>query len=743
LPDIIKRRSFQRALLCVFVGAAYTYFIAQTGVPALRHDWSWPNDIHALRSGLVDSASGWASFGFGLPRAYPTDYIIDVVLLIISMVGSPLFTLAALAFAIGIAVAYGAMRLVDVLDRPSPAFLKTIGCVAIAAFNPWSYDEIVAGHILMVLAFAGAMMALSYALEGREDVLMALTLLIVFQQIQYFIVSVVGLSMLLLRRRWVLTIVTICVAFAPVAFGVFEEFHRLSATPYFLTWQNSQSLAPVSALLLSGYFGGYDKALGLLATLGSSALLASVCISLVLSFRRKAVIAALACALVLLCVVTGVNGPLSGVYTAIVERIPASGLFRELFDLVGFLCIAYLVIIAASPPRTWLSATVMVAGVALFLAWLVSPPSRFWVSASTLPVPPVAAMPDTRYALLPAFQPFSFNGRGSGADPDATLRAHGVAPINEYLPSYPVSTALAKAEYFGDTTDLSNLGVTSVSCRPWLKSVGDALRAVGVRGSTSSTSCSTRAIRSAPIVAVAGLPGVEPGVPVLGDGNIALLDATDGFAVAKTLAPGSFNGAKEWIDAQFIERERPYVASAYGGVYTNTKAPYPIAKGEWLLFTGALESNTGREEVSRPGYRWVRFDGNEVTCMDECVIALSGSRTPPPATAIHHRWKPVLWRSITPWLLRVDIARGSAEQLAYREAFDPAWTLIAGGRDTPHVRVDGAFNSWLLPERDRDEVGWMVERVAAVQALLELCSLIWVVYLVSYAIRRKYGQNHG
>ena len=741
LPDIIKRSgpSLQKAMLCALVGAAYTYFICQAGVPALRHDWSWPNDIHALRAGLVDSTSGWASFGFGLPRPYPTDYIVDMALLLISSVGSPLATLAVLAFAIGFAVASGAMRLVYVLDRSTSAFPKMIGCIAIAAFNPWSYDEIVAGHILMILAFAGAMLAISYAIDGRGDAVMALTLLIVFQQIQYFIVTLTGLSILLLKRRWVLSIATVCVAFAPVAFGVLEEVHRLSGTPYFLSWQDSQSLAPINALLLSGYFGGYDKALGFFGTFGSELLLATVCISLILSFRRRIVIGALVCALVLFCTVSGVNGPLSGIYATIVERIPASGLFRELFDLVGFLCISYLVIVAASPQRAWLSAALMVAGGAFLTSWMISPPDRFWVPAAALPKPFVAAAPDTRYALLPAFQPFSFGGRGSGADPDAALRPNGITPINEYLPSYPVSTALAKAEYYSDTTDLSSLGVTSVSCRPWLVSQGDALRAVGVTSSTSSKSCFTRAIQGAPIVAVSTVPGIETGIPILGQGNIALADASDAFTVVKTLAPGSFDGAKDWISAQFIERERPYLATAYGGVYTNAKAPYPISSGEWLLFTGALESSTGRKEVSAEGYRWFQFPGNSVTCLNECVIALAGKGKPPLATATRHEWKTVLSRGITPWLLRVDIARGAAEQLAYREAYDPAWALIAGGRDAPHVQVDGTFNSWLLPRRDKDEVGWIVERVAAVQALLELCCLTWVVCLIAYAVRRKHA----
>ena len=583
------------------------------------------------------------------------------------------------------------------------------------------------------------MMALSYAIEGRSDTAMALTLLIVFQQIQYFVVTVAGLSFLLLKRGWILSMVTVCVAFAPVAFGIFEEVRRLSSMPYFLSWQDSQSLAPLSALMLSGYFGGYDKALGLFGTFGSSVLLVAVCISLILAFRRRVVVGALACALLLVCAVSGVNGPLSGIYTTIVERMPASGLFRELFDLVGFLCISYLAIIAAAPRRAWLSAIVMVAGVGFFASWAISPPERFWVPAALLPQPMVTAATDTRYALLPAFQPFSFDGRGSGADPDLTLRPNGVTPINEYIPSYPVSTALAKAEYHSDTTDLSSLGVTSISCRPWLVSQGDALRASGVSDSTTSKFCFTRAVRGAPILAVSNVPGIETGVPVLGDGNIALPDASSAFALVKTLAPGSFNGAKDWIDAQFVARERPYLATAYGGIYTNARAQYPIASGEWLLFTGALESSTGQKEVSREGYRWSRFGGNSVTCLGECVIALGGKGSPPPRTAYRHQWKAVLSNKITPWLLRVDIVHGKAEQFAYREAYDPAWMLITSGREDPHVRIDGTFNSWLLPQRDTDEVGWIVERVAAVQALLELCCLAWVVGLITYAIRRAYG----
>jgi hypothetical protein len=229
--SISSWRSRALAIAAVLIGAAYTYMICAKGIPILRHDWSWPSDAAAFRANLVDSSSGWSDYGFGGPRAYPIDYALNLVFYLASWIVGPLGVLILFAFATGTLTAYSA----DVITSASGAVSleARLGAMLVAAFNPWCYNQIVAGHVAMIFALAGLTAIVGRALSGSWKLERDIWLLVVtLSQLQFFLFAAIAAVVISARTRDWKTPVTAFVLFLPVLIGVVCERHELSATPY-------------------------------------------------------------------------------------------------------------------------------------------------------------------------------------------------------------------------------------------------------------------------------------------------------------------------------------------------------------------------------------------------------------------------------------------------------------------------------------------------------------------------------
>ena len=450
---------------------AFAAFVVAKGTPTLRHDWNWPIDRLAIPSFFNESIGGWLPVGFGVANTHPTTYLIALPLTAAMWVVGPLIALALFAFATGYCTTRAAANVAARLGSAAPA---AIGAGMLALFNPWVYNEVVAGHLVMVLAYGGLIGLLAEMLRGREasPVRLALWLVLIEAQLQFFIVAMAAsFAFALATKKW-LPIAAAAIAALPTAVGLVADRGALLQTPYSVQWQANQSLSPVALLSLGGYFPGYADRLGLAAQVAIWTLCALALAGMLAGRRRRAVRwAAAAAGLVYLCAL-GVHGPLDVAYEWTVRSVPESGVFRELYDFGGVFAALLIALAAAATGRMKaLGYLALLAGAALPITWLIHPPSDLWVGAQTYPHPIVAAQPFSRVALLPGFQPLQLRtGGGDGADPDAIAYPGHVAALNEYLPAYPVDMALAQYEQNGDPTALRALGVSLIVARPWLVS---------------------------------------------------------------------------------------------------------------------------------------------------------------------------------------------------------------------------------------------------------------------------------
>ncbi|MFY9720160.1 MAG: hypothetical protein WAK16_10995, partial [Candidatus Cybelea sp.] len=434
---------------------AFAAFVVAKGVPTLRHDWNWPIDRLAIPSFFDESVSGWLSSGFGIANAHPTAYLLALPVVAAMWIFGPLAALALLALATG----YGCMRAAaGVASRWGNADFAAVGIGLFALFNPWVYNEVVAGHLTMVLAY-GALIGLFSEMTrgtGACTVRLALWLALVEIQLQFFIIAVLAVALFAaFTRKWSPLLAGAIVAL-PSVVGILAERATLLQIPYSVEWQANQSVDPLSLLSLNGYFPRYADRLGLGAQVAVWSICALALVGVVAARRwRTAIWAAAAAALVYL-IAIGMRGPLAAPYVWIVRQIPESGVFRELYDLAGvFAALLVVLACAATASVRALGYVGLAAGIALSVTWMLHPPSDLWIGARAYPHPSVTGPAFSRVALLPAFQPLQLRGGGGdGADPDAFRYPGQVAALNEYFPTYPVDVALARYEQGGDVSAL-------------------------------------------------------------------------------------------------------------------------------------------------------------------------------------------------------------------------------------------------------------------------------------------------
>lgn len=627
----------------VAAALAFAAFVIAKGVPTLRHDWSWPIGRDAIPSFLSESASGWVGVGFGVPNSHPTTYLAAFPIVLAMLALGTLPALGLTAFATG----YAVMRAAGALcARYGFALPAAIGIGLCALFNPWVYSEVVAGHLLMVLAYAGVLGLLAEMTRGRgaSPVRLALWLALVSCQLQFFIVAMFALAVFaILTKIWLP--VAAGIAFSlPSAVGLLGDRAALLAIPYTLAWQKNQSLPPGALLGLGGYFPGYADRLGVAASLAMWVLLGLAVVGLIAQRRSAAIIGAALAAAALYVAMLGANGPLAEPYAWIVRNVPESGVFRELYDLAGIYA-ALLALLACAGLARWrvLGYVALTAGVALLVTWLARPPSDLWVGGASYPHPVPSARPFERVAFLPAFQPLGLRaGPGDGADPDVYVYPGNVAALNAYLPAYPVDAALARYERDGDAGALRALGVGEAVARPWLVSrsngrIGLAARSLGeprvapmaatqrIDGAAPLVS----ACDAAPIVAMPGSPGAC---------DLFAGDAPFGRLRPLLASSDSIDPRTDWIDARLAFAQLPDMAQEIGGAFTESRVPFAVEPDAWLLeyVRGHLRAGDGRTLASaNGGFVWTSVPRGvaSVSCDGACALLAQAGARPAPAIA--------------------------------------------------------------------------------------------------------------
>jgi hypothetical protein len=741
---------------------AYALIVVWHGIPALRHDWAWPTDSASLGALWTSSTSGWDPTGIGAPNLHLNDYLVGGALCLIGWLAGTHASIFALALGVGLACSLGASALADTFDAHP---VTRAGVALFSLFNPWVYTETVAGHTYMLLAF-GALTALlaevrrSEVRPRRAALLVALSLV----QLQFFLpVLAIALKMGAVRRSW-LPLVTGVVVAAPVIVGLAAEYGAFRGVPLTLAWELSQSVPAAAAVHLSGYFAGYTQSIDPFDAWPMAIVLGIALFGIGAAWRTSAAAVIGITALLSLGIASGLRGPISATMLWIFTHVPAAALYRELFDVLGFTAIAYAAAVSLASSRSRAASMVLLAcGVAFFASWIVWSPWAWWVPADSIPKTAIIAQADTRFALLPVFQPMTFGGRGSGLDPDAFARGP-VSPLNVQAPQYPVDAALARYAIEGDGRWLAALGVSSVTNRPWLSSdrAAQSFQTALARPSTGAASSVLTYLKPQPLVATLPLPNIVTFVDDLGAGDVFFADAADvrgqdvptSWAAYRPLipvpAPNRYVNARDgWVDARLSFAADPRLAQAFGGAATTSANDLlPLAAGvPALVFVdGTLVDQRDRMvSGATRGYRWVNIsaDVSGVRCRGLCAVATQGY---PPAIApvSMTRAHPATlnYRAPAPWWIETNVQPGEASTLRVNDAFDKNWIAIVGSDRLAHVRLDTAVNGWLLPARSTTQQIWMIQWPAAVQALLEAVGALWVLFLVGNLRRRTPKKQH-
>jgi hypothetical protein len=728
--------------LALAAGLLFAAFVAEKGVPSLRHDWNWPVDRTAIGSFFSESVDGWVPIGFGLPNPHPTTYLIGPPLAAVMWIAGPLAALVLLAALTGYACARGGGRLAERFGKHPAA---SAGIALFAIFNPWVYNQVVAGHLVMVLAYGGILGMLAEMSRARDasPVRLALWMALVEAQLQLFIVAACALAVFALTTKKWQPLVAGAIVALPSIVGIVADRGALLHIPYGVEWQRNQSVAPLALAGLGGYFPGYADRLGVAAAASCWIVLGLALAGAAAARRSRTALAVLAAAAVLYLAILGSRGPLAIPYESLVRHVPESGVFRELYDLAGpFAALAALLAAVAASRVRGLAYVAFAAGIVLPVTWVLHPPAGFWVGGASYPHPAVGAPAYSRVAFSPAFQPLQLRaGGGDGADPDAHGYPGAVATLNTYFPSYPVDAALARYERFGDANALSALGVTQIVNRPWLSSrtqgaVGLAASSLAVRERPQGSTAVQRLGGATPLVSACDRTPIVTAPGTLRACDVFFGDAF-GYATVRPIdgAADSIDPRTAWIDARLAFARAPELAQGIGGALTQSRVPQTVEPRSWLLawVRGELDASGGRT-LRRSGgtFAWIRIppDVDTVTCDGLCELVAQTTTLPSVATRAGGASRAL---AFAPWLYVAGATTDSARAVRLDERYDPAWIAIARWHMLPHVRIGASANGWYVEQALPRVI--LVHVTSLVQLIAEALGVLCVLYLLKALAR--------
>ena len=441
--------------------------------------------------------------------------------------------------------------------------------------------------------------------------------------------------------------------------------------------------------------------------------------------------------------------------------MPAFALYRELYDVLGYAAIGYVALtaVAASRHALFLSA-LCVAAVLLMAGWAHFSPARQWANRATLPTISHVALPQTRFALVPPFQPLRYMGRFAGLDPDAIVRPESVTPLNEEVPAWPEDSALARYERTRNWRPLANLSVSEIANRPWYTSASrELLEQLALAPAPEARDWErvpfSETIAPIPEVSMIATPlatsiSNHPGAGEVFFGDVAGLR---GYGVPAQWAsyerPRSImprnqfvHASDGWVDARLGFAADPELGQPFGGALTtNPSALIELAGNDeaLVLVRGALVSEDGLVLTGTThGYRWISVPAgvSRVRCHGLCVVVLEGHVPPDarndsgtgPFTRLHTD-------KLTPWLLRIMISTTPQGALRYNARYDEHWLVLGETQPLVHVRIDGCVNGWLLGPLSGSGAIWLVEWVALAQTVAQALGLAWLLVLL-WSLRR-------
>ncbi len=740
-------------LLCALIAASFVLPIVAHGMPALRHDWFLFRDRGDFFTSAWNTFGGWTGDGIGAPRPYPTDYLLIAANTVLVALFGVRLDLLIVLFLIGLSLARVGWL---IAARFGAEPVGRAGAAIFFTFNPWVYSKVVAGHVFMVLACAALTLLILELSQRRPDERAAsIFAILTLAQLQFFVIAVIVVVVWTCRRRRIIPVLTVVLIALPIIVGVAADQAALISIPYNLSWQTAQSVDPVQALILRGYFAKYAQGFPAFSVAALWCVFALAIFGTLITLRRRTASAiALAAAMVWL-IVTGTKGYASGLYAYLVTHVPQSGLIRELYDLVGYSTICYTSLASAAAerlrPLQWL---LFVAACAIALAWALDPPTQFWTSLQRIPRGSIRASANSRFALMPPFQPLRFDRVGSGLDPDAFPRGANITPLNTPQFTYPSDVALSRDVRTGDTEMLAALSVSDVIFRPWFSTDRGSLASQTTLSPQPSKSILLRSgaiTNFRPELTIEPLPQASDFVADLGENLVWFSDVAGiggpgvpvswkRFSRATPLTPSNaaMNPRSAWVDVRIAFAFDPALGQAIGGALTMSHtAALQIrdAEGALVFVRGELVSKSG--EVLAHGserYEWIAIPRGvrAVLCKGECVVAAQGKPPvlPRPAAPAKQRPRSVTFNALAPWLAIGTVPMSGTALLRYNVRFDPHWIAVVQGHRLTHFKVAMLFNGWILPPNAASSSVILIETVAFVQFALQAAGILWTLGLL-------------
>jgi hypothetical protein len=746
---LLSERAFF-ALTCALATGFLLCAALIKGVPALRHDWFWPVRFDAFLNLLIDWSSGWDVNGLGRAQPLLTQYLLIVPVALVGALAGSAFALGAYVALIGFVIGRAAF---GISRRFGLGRISAAGLTAFLTLNPWVYSQLVAGHLAMLLSYASVAILWTELLEEEPDVrAAALAMFGAAFQPQFFLLACGACLSRIRTRAARLNLAYGSIAFLPSLIGIATHLADVSAVPLVLTWEKVQSVPILEAALLRGYFTGYAAAFnGWPGTIGV-ALFAAPSLLAPVVYRSRKTFVTCGLVLVLLICAAGLKGPLASVFGEAFEKLPAFGLYRELYDLVGLVAIGYALNLAAVLRRRPSLGWAPIVGAALLISvWVTSPPSAWWISSESIPAAPSIPVPG-RVALLPPYQPLSYVGIGSGLDPAFAYRDLAVTPINAYFVEFPVTAAIARYWNSGVTDELAQLGTVAIVCRKGFAESGGAIALYGNRaGAPGAGRCSSPVVwlrHPAPILALQGKGQVCSLCSNVGAGNRFFGDVDPGSYVRLATPRGDTDPANTWTDARLALADDPEVGQPFGGVFTTSKKLLALEPSKFALANveGKLVTETGAtlaEDTS--GYRWIALPRKQtsVRCYGRCALALEGDPgdallNPPTVAAAALAWRPA-----TPWLAFASLPAGPEQTIRYVTAYDRWWLAMVPGHVLRHVRLDAAINGWIVPSRGKRVRLLLIHAASVAQLCSEILGVAVFLRLVLTGKKRRIALGGG
>lgn len=724
---------------CAALASFVTWSTFGGGVPSLRHDWHSPLVPGALLPWLQSLFSPWLSTGIGQPQPYPTFYLVGLPLyalhglldtkdVLIAIVAGSIFLSASAGIRVGRQLGGNATALIP---------------GAIAALNPWVYSKLVAGHIFMVLAYAFALALFCEVTRRRPRVaIVVLLAALCITQIEFCLIIAPALAYWCWRARQPLPLLAMLVASAPIAIGIIGRYGTLAQTEYTLPWQAAQSVPPLSGIMMLGYTfhyaNGFDDVRPVLILLAVFACTGIVLLRKTGAFAFIGILAA-----VTIVYASGTTWWFSVPYVWLVRHVRESGVFRELYDLIAIVAVAYVAGMAALLGRHRKPLATTAAGLcaaALLVPWITHPVANYFVPANAFPAAQFPPDPQHRVALFPAYQPIAFDQRGSGYDPDLFEQQAASSPVNEFFPTYPVDAALSYAWFDKDFTLLRALSVSQIINRPYFETNWDSLRYQQALLQPIWKGLPNDKLSRAPSIV-----SLTYGTPVKTEEPQDLLsnvvfDDTDVIALRNEGAE-DFAVDRHWIDSRLAELTHPEWSTPQAGVVTRSTVGFQIPRGSHSLLAsvnGYLITPPHRvlaHDLRR--LTWISLPSNSrsVRCLGTCMLSLVSTRhvtvrpSPPPAA-----WHDANARMDAPWSFSVRLGyAASARTLRFGESYGSYWAAYINGQELRHVKLNGVFNAWIVPAGTSGSV-ILVERLSSLQMTFERVALISIVIIAIFSL---------